>query len=318
MGNISQTPFFTDPGVRRQLNLNSSQFNTLNGAYQNAYSRYNQALNNLNSNSNLTADQRAQQMQQLENQFNTQFGNTVNSTLTDTQAQNRFNQLNRQFQGFNAFNDPTIRQQLNLTSDQLSRIRQLSNDFRQQLQQFRRGAGNNLNNVDMTAWNNVWSQYATQLNSVLTPQQQQTWSQLVGQPYTFSPNVFGNGTTSGTTDVTGTGTGTGAPATNARFFPNGSAGRTGGTDTGTVPTGTAGTGTSGTGTAGTGTAGTGTTGTGTTGTGTAGAGGTAGTGTSGSGTTGTSTSGTGTSGTGGTSTATTQGTTTQGSSGTVR
>jgi len=201
MNGISQTPFFTDPNARQQLNLNNSQFNTLNSAYQNAYSRYNQALNNLNQ--NMPADQRALEQQRLENEFNTEFGNTVNSTLTDRQAQNRFNQLNRQFQGFNAFNDPSIRQQLNLTSDQLSRIRQISNDFRQQLQQFRRGAGNNLNNVDMTAWNNVWSQFATQLNTVLTPQQQQTWTQLIGQPFAFSPGVMGNGTgTSGAANMT--------------------------------------------------------------------------------------------------------------------
>jgi len=270
--------------------MNNSQFNTLNRAYQNAYSRYNQALNNLNS--NMPADQRTLQQQQLENQFNTDFGNSVNSTLTDTQAQNRFNQLNRQFQGFNAFNDPSIRQQLNLTSDQLSRIRQLSGDFRQQLQQFRRGAGNNLNNIDQTAWNNVWSQYATQLNTVLTPQQQQTWSQLVGRPFTFSPSAMGGGAT----DVTVNGPGT---TTTPNFVPQGQLGTAGVTGAGTF-------GTTNNGTAGT----TGVTTSGSTGT----------SGTSGSGTTGSGTAGTGTSGTNanGTSTATTQGTTTQGSTGTVR
>jgi len=300
---INQTPFFTDPAARQQLNMNNNQFNSLNSAYQNAYSRYNQALNNLNP--NLTADQRAQEMQRLENQFNTNFGNTVNSTLTDQQAQNRFNQLNRQFQGFNAFNDPTIRQQLNLTSDQLSRIRQLSGDFRRQLQQFRRGAGNNLNNVDMTAWNNTWQQYGTQLNSILTPQQQQTWSQLIGQPFTFSPNVFANGggTTGATNGTTATGTSTGA----GNVTVNGPSGRavapslqpTGqsGTAADTNPTGA----TTGVTVEGSTRVGNSNNGTDTTSNGTA--------------TNGTSANGTGTNGN---STATTQGTTTQGTSGTVR
>jgi hypothetical protein len=193
VSSISQTPFFTDPRARQQLNLNNNQFNALNSAYQNAYTRYQQALNNLNQNANLTPEQRATQLQQLQSQFNQELTGTVNTTITDPQTLSRFNQLNRQFMGFNAFNDPTIRQQLNLSPDQVRQIRQLSNNFRQQLQQFRRGAGNDLTNVDTGQWSQVWQQYATQLNGVLTPDQQQMWTQLIGQPFTFSPNVVLSG-----------------------------------------------------------------------------------------------------------------------------
>jgi len=193
VSSILQTPFFTDPRVRQQLNLNNNQFNALNAAYQNAFTRYNQAVNNLNQNANLTPEQRATQLQQLQSQFNQELTGTVNTTLTNPQTLSRFNQLNRQFMGFNAFNDPTIRQQLNLSPDQVRQIRQLSNNFRQQLQQFRRGAGNDLSNVDTGQWNQVWQQYATQLNGVLTPDQQQMWTQLIGQPFTFSPNVVLSG-----------------------------------------------------------------------------------------------------------------------------
>jgi hypothetical protein len=185
---ISPTPFFTDPGVGRQLNLNANQTNALNRAYQTAYFRYNQALKNLNP--NLTPEQRDFQLQQLQAQFNQDLSGTLNTTFTDPQLLGRYNQLNTQFMGFNAFNNPRIRQQLNLTPDQTRQIRTLANNWRQQLQQFRRGAGNDLSNVDMSQWNQMWQQYATQLNAVLTPDQQQLWTRLVGQPYTFSPNVY--------------------------------------------------------------------------------------------------------------------------------
>jgi hypothetical protein len=218
---VSSTPFFSDPGVRRQLNMNNTQFNSLNRAYQNAYNRYNQATRNLAP--NLNEAQRAQQLQQLQSQFNSDLAGTVNGTFTNPQTLNRYNQLNRQFMGFNAFNDPQVRQQLNLSADQMRQLRTLNNNWRQQLQQFRRGAGNDLSNVNQQQWSQMWQQYATQLNGVLTPDQQQTWAQLVGQPYTFSPNVmFGAPGTAGNfqqmapqpTDASSGTTGT------TRFFPN--------------------------------------------------------------------------------------------------
>ncbi len=185
---INQTPFFTDRGVRRQLNMNNNQFNTLNRAYQNAYARYNQAIKNLNP--NLTEQQRMQQMQKLQMQFNQELSGNVNSTFTNPQLLARYNQLNRQFMGFNAFNDPTVKRQLNLTPDQERQLRALSMTWRQRLQQLRRGAGNNLSAVNMDQWNQLWSQYANQLNTVLTPQQQQIWNQQIGQPYVFQPSLY--------------------------------------------------------------------------------------------------------------------------------
>jgi hypothetical protein len=194
-GFVNQTPFFSDPGVRRQLNMNDNQFNTLNRAYQNAYARYNQALSNLNP--NLTEEQRTMELQRLQSQFNQNLSGTANTTFTDPQGRSRFNQLNRQFMNFNAFHDPSIRQQLNLTPEQVRQLRTLSNNWRQQLQRFRRGAGNDLSSVDTAQWNQMWQQYGTQLNTVLTPQQQQTWSEVVGEPFTFSPDVVLGGQTSG-------------------------------------------------------------------------------------------------------------------------
>jgi len=253
---MNRTPFFSDPGVRQQLNLNDTQFNTLNRNYQDAVARFNEQVNRLSP--GLTPDQRNLQIERLQQQFNQSLAGNLNSTLTNPQTLNRFNQLNRQFTGFNAFNDPTIRQQLNLSPDQLRQLRTVQNNFRQQLQQFRRGAGNDLSSVDQGQWNQVWQQYVSTLNNVLTPEQQQAWQQMVGQPYTFSPNLFmtqqmpeGNvGTTpqvgsavlrgQGTTGTSGT-AGTTGQGTVATAGTTGTAGATGGTQgtAGTqTPTGT--------------------------------------------------------------------------------
>jgi hypothetical protein len=106
------------------------------------------------------------------------------------QSRSRASQLNRQYMGYNAFNDARIRRQLNLSQDQIRQLRALNNNWRQQLQRFQRVAGNNLHSVDHSQWNQMWQQYATMVNNVLTAQQQQTWSQLVGQFHTSSPNTM--------------------------------------------------------------------------------------------------------------------------------
>jgi hypothetical protein len=213
-GGVSQTPFFSDPGVRQQLNLNDNQFNTLNRAYQNAYSRFNQGVSGLNN--NLSDQQRMQQMQQLEGQFNSDFGRSVNSTITDSRMRNRFGQLNRQFSGLNAFNDPAIRQQLNLTSAQQQQLRRLSGEFRRQMVDWRRNqnGNNSVNNAALQQqWAQLRSQYQDQLNSILTPQQQQIWSTQVGQAYNFPYTMyFPQNSTQGTQAVIGDTTNSGSPS----------------------------------------------------------------------------------------------------------
>jgi hypothetical protein len=197
---ISQTPFFMDPGARQQLNLNDSQFNALNRSYQDAFRRYNDNLRGLNN--NLTEQQRMQQMQQFEAQFRNDFGRTVDTTFTDPRFRTRFDQLNRQFMGFNAFNDPAIQTQLNLTPQQRQQLRRLAADWRRQLQ-----AGGGSAGFTQEQWNQMTSQYWDQLNSVLTPQQQQAWSQATGERFSFSPDLFrsgnnlDNGNTSGNVGV---------------------------------------------------------------------------------------------------------------------
>jgi len=187
---ISSRPFFNDRGVRQQLNLNDNQFNQLNRGYQDAYTRYNrelEGLNNNNNNNNLNDQQRMQRAQQLESQFNQDFNTSRDSAFTDPQMRSRFDQLNRQHQGFNAFNDPQIRQQMNITRDQQQQLRRLSSDWREQMQQFRRNSNSNLTPEQ---WSQLQAQYQQQLTGLLTPQQQQMWSGMVGEQYNFPMEAY--------------------------------------------------------------------------------------------------------------------------------
>jgi hypothetical protein len=188
--NPSQNPFFNDPGVRRQLNLNDNQFNALNRAYQNAYARYNRSLQGLGQ--NLTPQQRQMQMQNFNNQFYDEFGRTVDSTFTDPRLRARYEQLRTQQMGFSAFNNPQIQRQFNLTPQQMVQIRQMASVWREQLNRMRGQDGVvNYNNIDPQQWSTMYNQYWDQINGVLTPEQQQMWRQLTGERYNFSPQYYG-------------------------------------------------------------------------------------------------------------------------------
>src|SRR5262245_33849069 len=105
----------------------------------------------------------------------------------------------------NPFNDSGLRRQLNLSQSQIRQLRAINNSWRQQLQRLRRDAGNDANSVDQTQANQLWQQYVTTLSDVLTEQQQQIWSQLIGQWNAFGTNAFAGrtGTTTGSNFGTG-------------------------------------------------------------------------------------------------------------------
>lgn len=182
-GGIAQRPFFADPGARQQLNLNDNQYQGLNQAYQQAWNRYSEGMNRLDR--NLNEQQRQQELQRLQSEFDRNFNRTLDTTFTDPTFRQRYNQLNWQYQGLEAFNDPSVRQQLNLTSQQQRQLRQLQADWRRRMQRGGRTGDNNRAGMTAAELQQMRQQYQTQLNSLLTPQQQQIWNGMVGQPYQY-------------------------------------------------------------------------------------------------------------------------------------
>lgn len=192
--NVGQTPLFADPGARQQLNMSNNQYNRLNSAYQDAYGRYNRSVSGLAN--DLPALQREQQMQQYVSQFYDDLNTAVDATITDPQHRARYDQLSVQYMGSSAFNDPAVQRAFDLLPQQLVQIRQLEAVWRQKLMQMERGTGADANNMTPQQWSQMYSQHWDQLNAVLTPEQQQLWLRLTGQPYVFSPNIYAPSSTS--------------------------------------------------------------------------------------------------------------------------
>ena len=185
-GNISMTPWFTDPGVQKHLGLTDAQMKQLKQAYGQNWNQYNKGL---------ASDQYSKGLGTTGNQnnlgtvfggtdFNSQMLNSAQGVLNANQLQ-RFRQLQMQTQGLGVLNNAQVAKQLNLTADQSAKL----NAFAQQ--QSKQMSGINMNDPQAAAkqYQTIRQQNDQFLNSLLNAQQQQTFRQLIGDPYTFTPII---------------------------------------------------------------------------------------------------------------------------------
>jgi len=137
----------------------------------------------------LSNDQRWQMMMEHNQKFNKAFSPTLNETITDPKQRERFQQLQYQYQGLGAFSDPTIQERLKLTPEQRQKLNQYGQEWYNQMGELGQGYQSNPEAAGKR-FNEMWKQSTERLNTVLTPEQQRTWSQIIGEPYNFQPSVF--------------------------------------------------------------------------------------------------------------------------------
>jgi len=199
-GGMGQTPWFGNQDVRQHFNLSDAQYNQLNKGYGTSYGQYQTGMQNLGN--DLTPEQRTQKMGELRQGFNKDFSTTADKVFTDPQQRERYNQLQLQYQGYNAFSDPMVQQKLNLTAEQRQQLNQQGQNWTTQMNTF--GTTYQTDPTGSTKkYNEMRKQSGEQINTVLTPEQRKSWQQMTGKSYDFQPSAYFN-----TTAVPGTGPGT--------------------------------------------------------------------------------------------------------------
>lgn len=185
-GSINQKPWFMNPYNQAQLNINAQQAKLLNQQYVLHYGSHNQDQAQLHGATELTDEQRKLQLQST-NHFYDNFIKSTNDIL-DSQQRARFNQLNLQYRGYQAFSDPAVARRLQLSTDQLAQLRNNEQTYNQQLDSVYK-----LRPTDPTSDPSLFpKRFAElrtdmhgQINAVLTPEQQVTWKELIGDQYNF-------------------------------------------------------------------------------------------------------------------------------------
>ena len=173
--------------MRQQLQLSDEQFNKLNKGYTQSWSQYNQGLSGLDK--SLAEDQRLQRQQELSGGFSRDFSKTLDNVFTDKSARQRYNQMDWQYRGYGAFNDPTVQQQLKLNDEQRQTFNKYQNEWNQQLNTWQREFGNDRNGV-ANRFRDTNKELQNRINSTLTPEQRTIWTDLIGKPYDFPADVY--------------------------------------------------------------------------------------------------------------------------------
>jgi hypothetical protein len=137
----------------------------------------------------LTEQQRQQQMLAAQREFLATFGRDLNSVITDPQQRARFNQLQTQYQAYDALLDPTVRTRLNLSPQQVQQIEQFRQEWHNQMQQFANLPPGQREQA-MVQFNALRAQFSQRMNQVLTDPQRRTWITLYGQPFDFSWDMY--------------------------------------------------------------------------------------------------------------------------------
>lgn len=216
---ITQTPWFTDPGIRKQLNLNDQQFNQLNKTYSQYFEKYQGGYNQLGK---LDDQQRQQRMLELSGSFYNSFGQSSRDVLNQDQLQ-RYQQLYLQYRGPAALMDPAVQDQLQLTPEQRQKLQRSGYfgwDYSSQAAAQNSANNNNNPNNNNPNNNNPNNNSATNQNSqtsgqrslqqqqqwmrdFLTEEQRARWREMTGTPYNFRPGLgTGSGTGSGASTIT--------------------------------------------------------------------------------------------------------------------
>jgi hypothetical protein len=186
-GGVVQTPWFSDKAARDQVKFSNDQYNALNKAYGEAWTNYNSNLGRIGG--TLTEAQRAQKTHDLQAVFNQNVNGSVDRLITDPQQRERYRQLHIQYQGYSAFNDPTIQHKLNLTNEQREKLTQYGQDWNRQMGTLHQSYQTDPAGATQR-YNEMVQQNNQRYNTVLNQQQQATWQQMTGAPYNFAPGLY--------------------------------------------------------------------------------------------------------------------------------
>ncbi len=113
------------------------------------------------------------------------YGQIANGIISDPQQLARFNQLNLQYQVYDAFRNPEIQQRLSLSDQQLQQLNRYRQRWYSGMQQIAEMPASQHEQA-VRQFEALRDQFSQNVRNVLTAAQLRTWSALYGSPYEFN------------------------------------------------------------------------------------------------------------------------------------
>jgi len=180
-------PWFANDGVRRQLKIDDNQYNTLNKTYAQYWTPYNQAVESIPA--DLDDAERQRQIAAAYGKFHQGYYDNTAKVFTDADTRNRYNQLNLQYQGYAAFNDPQVQARLKLTDEQRQNFNRYNTDWNKQMNTYATEYAKDREGVNKR-FGDQWKQSRARINETLTPEQRRSWNEMTGEAHDFSADAY--------------------------------------------------------------------------------------------------------------------------------
>lgn len=184
----NRTPWYSNAGVRQQLKIDDATYNKLNDKYIEYYTPYEKVVTAAPA-TTVSEAERQKEIAAAYGKFNTGVNTATTEIITDPQIRDRYNQLHYQYQGYHAFNDPTVRQRLKLTDEQVQAFNKYNTEWNTRMNTYAGEYATDPNTVTKT-FPQTWKQTRENINTTLTPEQRKVWGEMIGQPYDFTPDVY--------------------------------------------------------------------------------------------------------------------------------
>jgi len=180
--NLYPTPLYQMNDVSKTLNLNEKQITQLNDLNTRIQTKYSKDYEKL---STLPEKDRFTQTQDLNRRYMTDWSAGAKDVFNADQM-TRYQQLQYQYGGFNSLYDPAVQKRLNLTEEQVRNLNDSATWSAQQMADINRMGATDREKATQ-AYRDYQKAYSERWNRYLTPEQQRTWREIAGEPYTFQP-----------------------------------------------------------------------------------------------------------------------------------
>jgi len=180
-------PWFADGQIQEQLHLNPLHFQHLREVYVEHYAEFAENLVRI-LNQKDTDLERATKLNQARQDFVRKVAAAYDNLVDDDTLRTRFEQLHLQFQGLNAFSNPTVEERLELTAEHSQEIGELAASVDQAL--LRATESEESSEQISEEIRQVWSDRDQEVRRILGRTRYATWEEMTGQRHEFSPEAY--------------------------------------------------------------------------------------------------------------------------------
>ncbi len=176
------SPIYRMNDVAKHVNLTDKQMQQLNALSEKTQDAYQDKFTKLGTLADL---ERGPRVQELNRQYSADWLKGAQDILNQDQFR-RYEQLNYQYEGYNAFRDPEVTKRLNLTDAQVRDLRDSITWRDRQIADIDRMARTDREKA-REAYRVYWKEQQERYGKFLTPEQIKIWQQMTGEPYEFQP-----------------------------------------------------------------------------------------------------------------------------------